>query len=299
MSQQQLNHDLDLLLDEAGFSELQEAMVRVFQSAFIALFGDTSASLDGEAARAASGLRALVPVEKIADPGNTPSVNLWQIPNLGEFQELWQGLIDIATRISYRDDRSQRLVVETLRVLRGDASVWKDLPDLDDMMRDKWINPTFQWHPEEEDHYKLHHWLNLNSFVARLFGSGVFKSYRFPIWQLRQGLEDDLSEEAKGDCTPAEAVDNRVAVASEWLIHAGPALLKLSLLEDQELDDALRRSYRPGVLFSGNPGFNLERWGFWKRRLGELRSEVGEEVVLSVDKAVEIMNKSAAELVRD
>ncbi|KAK0655362.1 hypothetical protein B0T16DRAFT_384270 [Cercophora newfieldiana] len=62
-------------------------------------------------------------------------------------------------------------------------------------------------------------------------GSGI--SYRFILAQ------------AKGDCSPAKARDNRVAVASEWLIHAGPVLLKLCLLDDLEED--LRKSARVGI----------------------------------------------------
>lgn len=309
---EKLNAELDLLVREEGISDRQEGVVRIFQSAFTALSGNSSATLCGEAERAASGLRALIPPERITELADKPKQQL-----LGQFQDIWHGLIDIATRIPYQDNQSQTLVVKTLQVLRGDPSMWKDLPNLGVMMRDKWIgmslalvntfffflfffliilqDPTFEWYPEEDDNYTLSQWVNLNSFVARLFGSGVFIANRFPIWQLRQGLEDDLAE-AKGDCSPAEAVDNRVAVASEWLTHAGPALVNQSLLESQDLDEGLQKSYRAGALFTGHPGFNIERWGFWKRRLGELRPTVGKEVALSVDRAIESMEASAVAL---
>jgi hypothetical protein len=89
-----------------------------------------------------------------------------------------------------------------------------------------------------------------------------------------------------------------VAVASEWLVRAGPALLKLCLLDRQDLDEALRRSARVGDLFpGGRPGFSLERWVFWKRRLEELRSTVGAGVVPSVEGAIESMKASAVALV--
>ena len=61
----------------------------------------------------------------------------------------------------------------------------------------------------------------------------------------------------------------------------------------------MRRSSGAGVLFSGNPGFNLECWDFWKRRLGELRSTVGEGVVSSVGQAVETMKAYEAALVKN
>lgn len=91
-------------------------------------------------------------------------------------------------------------------------------------------------------------------------------------------------------------MDSRVAVASEWLIHAGPALLKLCLLDLQDLEEDLRRSARVGVHFPGHLGFNLERWGFWKRRLGELRSSVSIGVAPSVEQATEGMRASALAL---
>ncbi|KAK3689210.1 hypothetical protein B0T22DRAFT_440702 [Podospora appendiculata] len=292
----QLNATLDLLLDEAGFSDFQEEMVKILQSAFAELSDNPSASLDEEAIRAASGLRALIKVPADEVPRSKEAY----YEHLGEFQEFWQGLIDIATRIPHNDDQSQALVVKALGVLRGDSSMWKDFPDLGAMMRDKWVDPTFEWHPEDEElePYTLSNWLNLNSFVARLHGSGVFLTNSFAVWQLREGLEDDLVE-AKGNCSPAEAVDNRIAVVSEWLVHAGPALLKESLLESENLDEGQKRAYGPGPLFSGRPGCNIERWGFWKRRLEELRPTIGASVAPSVDRAVQTMKASAAALVRD
>jgi len=62
---EQLNTSLDLLITEEGFSERQEELVRIIQSAITALSGDTVplATLDGEAQRAASAMRALIPPE--------------------------------------------------------------------------------------------------------------------------------------------------------------------------------------------------------------------------------------------
>ncbi|KAM7189026.1 Protein of unknown function (DUF3632) domain containing protein [Naviculisporaceae sp. PSN 640] len=281
----QLNADLDLLLDEEGFDDYKEEMVNVFQSAFTALSDNVSTtSLEQEAERAASGLRDLIPNPKPDE--------------LGYFETLWHGLILVASRIPHNDDQSQTLLVKTLQVLRGsESSMWKNLPQFSEILRDHWVDPTYEWHPEHEC-LKLHQWLNLNSFVARLHGSGVFTRNSFPLWQLEQGLEDDLAANAKGDCSPAEAADNRVAVACEYLIHTAPALLRECLLEtgDNITDEALRRSYAGGVLFSGGPGFNTERWGFWKRRLGELRSSVSEGVAPALDRALHSMKASAAAL---
>ncbi|KAK1754087.1 hypothetical protein QBC47DRAFT_385593 [Echria macrotheca] len=284
----ELNASLSFLIDEAGFSESQEKLVKIFQSVFTVLSEGPLATLDREAERAASELRALIPPEISAEAGEKPSKEL-----LGHFEQVWHALLDIATRIPHQDSQSHTVIAKTLQVLGGGSSVWKDLPNLGNIIRDKWIDPTFEWHPDDDDNYTLGQWLNLNSFVARLFGSGVIVWRNFPIWQLRKGLEDDLGE-AKGDCSPAKAIDNRVAVASEWLIHASPVLLKLCLLDDLEED--LHKSTRVGIHFPGHPGFNLERWGFWKRRLEELRSSVSIEVATSVEQAIESMRASAVVL---
>ncbi|KAM7187182.1 Protein of unknown function (DUF3632) domain containing protein [Rhypophila sp. PSN 637] len=243
-------------MDEEGFDDFQEKMVRVFQSAFTALSEDPVAkTTEQEAARVASGLQDLIPNPKPDE--------------LGPFENVWHGLILIASRIPHTDDQSHMLLVKTLQALRGRESpcgkTWPSLVQFSETTGLK-TDPTFEWHPEDGC-LKLNQWLNLNSFVARLHGSGVFTRNSFPLWQLEQGLEDDLAASAKGDCSPAEAVDNRVAVACEYLIHTAPALLRQSLLKtgDRLSDEQLRRSYAAGPLFSGGPGFNTERWGFWKR----------------------------------
>jgi hypothetical protein len=42
-------------------------------------------------------------------------------------------------------------------------------------------------------------------------------------------------------------------------------------------------------LFAGARGFNLERWGFWKSRFGELRKTAVESCQKPIDEAVEMM----------
>lgn len=90
--------------------------------------------------------------------------------------------------------------------------------------------------------------------------------------------------------SPGLSTDNRVAVASEWLIQASPDLLRRCLQEKDGLDEAQKRSYGPGKLFAGHPGLGLERWGFWKQRLGEIQSVVSSgESVASAVQALESM----------
>jgi len=129
----------------------------------------------------------------------------------------------------------------------------------------------------------------------------MFFASSFAIWQLRRGLEEYLGEDLRFySQSPVPGVDTKVAIACEWLIQAGPAILEESLLENHgvlTLDENRRTSLRVGPVFKGDPGFNAERWGFWKRRLWKLRELVSERVVVNVDRAVGVMEDSAAMLV--
>jgi hypothetical protein len=115
-------------------------------------------------------------------------------------------------------------------------------------------------------------WLNLNSFNARLLGSGATQWMNFPIWQLREGLEAVLGPDRhENDC--------KIAVACEWIIQAGPKLLRYALLND-DLDEDMKRILRGYELWTGFPGMNTERWGFWKRRLVEVKPSVKTRLTL-------------------
>lgn len=125
-------------------------------------------------------------------------------------------------------------------------------------------------------------WLNLNSFNARLFGSGITRWRNFPIWQLREGLEDVFGPDShENDC--------KIAVASEWIIQAGPKLLRETLLND-DMDEAEKRAYSGLELWTGLPGLSTERWGFWKRRLAEVKAGVKTQLTLDyIEHAEKVM----------
>ncbi|KAJ0345552.1 hypothetical protein COL154_003153 [Colletotrichum chrysophilum] len=111
-----------------------------------------------------------------------------------------------------------------------------------------------------------------------------------PPDEASEGTGEHAEKDAKVLCP--EAV-TRVAVAAEYFIHAAPVILEESLIWHTRgpFDDQEQRIYRAGPLFAGTFGFNLERWGFWKRRLGELKSQLGdEEVERNVDEALEKMS---------
>ncbi|KAH7144339.1 hypothetical protein B0J13DRAFT_675694 [Dactylonectria estremocensis] len=174
----------------------------------------------------------------------------------------WEVLIGITKHVPHRNIR-QVLVFKVLQILDS-VQAWKG-PTSERTMRDNWIDPTFEVIDGKDETYTLKEWLNF-----------------------RHGLEEDLS--------PGKFTDCRVAVASESLIQAGPLLLESSLLERDDLEDGLKKSYRAGSLYTGDPGLSLERWGFWKWRLNELRGIVGKEVSASVDEAIGSVNAAATAL---
>jgi hypothetical protein len=51
--------------------------------------------------------------------------------------------------------------------------------------------PTFELDTEDDRDFTLDEWLNLNSFVARLFSTTVGGFGNFAIWELRNGLEEN------------------------------------------------------------------------------------------------------------
>ncbi|CAG9939953.1 unnamed protein product [Clonostachys rosea f. rosea IK726] len=136
----------------------------------------------------------------------------------------------------------------------------------------KWTGPTFELDAEDDREFTQPEWLNLNSFIVRLFNAQGKWFGNFAIWELRNGLEEDAS-----DAGSAAAADARVLVASEWIKKSGVRLWNESVLGG-------------GSLFLGTRGFNIERWGFCKRRLVELRSGASVSVQSVIAEAVQTMS---------
>lgn len=152
--------------------------------------------------------------------------------------------------------------------------------------------PTFEAIDSDNDQkLSLDEWTSLNSFAARVFRD-VQSSFRtFGIWELRSGLEGDAAEDDQGKPLPQASVDTRVRVAAEWIIRAGDKLWRDSLLGVwAEKTAETGRAYDGGKLIPATRGLNLERWGFWKRRFGEVREDVQEEAARdAVGRALEAM----------
>jgi hypothetical protein len=149
--------------------------------------------------------------------------------------------------------------------------------------------PVFQLGDDNEEEFTLNEWLNLNSFVARLGKEFI----SFGLWELRNGLEGLKAEEKYA---PEAVINTRILVATEWIIQGGRrGLLRESLLNALSHEPNSGSPWSGGPLFPGARGFNLERWGFWKRRLGDLRNATVESSSKPVDEAVELITALEAE----
>lgn len=141
----------------------------------------------------------------------------------------------------------------------------------------------------EDDVHSPDEWLNLNSFAARLYASGL-TGWGYAIWELRDAFEKELGPSPDDN-------DCQIAAASEWLIQGAPQLLRVSL-EVHVLDEADKRAYSGSPLWAGAPGLGAERWGFWKRRLGEVRESVKTQLTLDyLEQAEKAMVKAETDLI--
>jgi hypothetical protein len=148
--------------------------------------------------------------------------------------------------------------------------------------------PVFQIDDEPDDEFTLDEWLNLNSFAARCGNEFI----SFGLWEMKYGLEGNKGEE---NPAPEAVVNTRILVATEWIRQGGRGLLRESLLNALSHEPTSGSPWSGGPLFPGTRGFNLERWGFWKRRFGELRAAAVESTQKQIDEAVELMTAIEAE----
>ncbi|KAI0173059.1 hypothetical protein GGR52DRAFT_541734 [Hypoxylon sp. FL1284] len=202
----------------------------------------------------------------------------------------WSALNRMAACIDYRH-YGQDVLVTTVRKLNG-VEGWKGLPEIWIAMRESWnLSPTDNLEAKDEMEFTAKEWLNLNSFAARLYsGPHVGSLAIFAISQLSEGLEG----EPKSDDRPEP--ETRLQASCEWLVQSGRRLMRESLLgtfadPKEKLEPRYSNPYYIGPLFTGLRGFSLERWGFWKRRLVELREGdiYGELTCKLIDEAIEVM----------
>lgn len=178
---------------------------------------------------------------------------------------------EILTRI--RSASHDSPIQDKLVQLLGAKSTWTPLDALGISIRDLW-NGTVEQHG-------VVGWASLNAFVARLAQAEVSDFDDYGIWSIRSALEDFTFEDPaavtgkvkEGELNP-DVLDKFIPAAAVWPIYAGRRLLALS----KEAKEG-SRSTRGGPSWTGKPGYNLERWNFWKERLEGFsgRNDLAEE----------------------
>jgi hypothetical protein len=197
----------------------------------------------------------------------------------------------------------QDVLVKIVSLLDAAGDPWKDYPGFGMSMRKNWNRsiyfpenfarkqkltlmkgPVFQIDDDDDDKriFTLDEWLGVNSFLGRLGDESI----SFGLWELRNGLEG-LNDETEP--APEPVINTRILVATEWIIQGGRGILRQSLLNSYSHESTGGDPWCAGPLFPGARGFNLERWGFWKRRFGELRKTAIESCQKPIDEAVELM----------
>ncbi|KAM6510527.1 hypothetical protein FSOLCH5_010968 [Fusarium solani] len=156
---------------------------------------------------------------------------------------------------------------------------WKHLPEMGMFMRDCWFDPTTldDWEPEE-----VSRWENLNSFAARFKTDTFERWFTFPIWQLRDALEEKLDK--------GPILNSRLWIATEWILFYGEIIFEDQAAGEQ-FDRGTSRALEGGSLCEGIAQLSLARLAFWKKRLLEMLAE--REALGLSDEMAERVAKSA------
>ncbi|KAB8067133.1 hypothetical protein BDV29DRAFT_200699 [Aspergillus leporis] len=167
----------------------------------------------------------------------------------------WGIFIHIAKQIPHDHPWQDRLV-ELIRALTlivpmtveiwgKPRRVWTDLPILGPSMREAWVCPTYSGDRSTTD--EVDRWINLNSFAARLLNLDAILWISFPVWALRDALDEPVN---------GPELDCNIRVANQWIVHSG------------------RYIYRQLTSTSPNghgcDGLTLEAWQRWKSRFIEI-----------------------------
>lgn len=272
--------------EDSGLDETDLLILSKFETA---ISSSSQPNIEEKAIRIVAGLIAFTPEEPAALASRT-----------------WQVLMRVASRIP-TEHHGQDVLIRVVSML-DHCRPWADLPGFNMSIRDSWnhstsperqidspivvtdqtrAGPTFEVDAEDDLEFSREEWLNLNSFIARLFNIKGQRFANFALWEMRNGLEEDADDGGTSDVANA-----RVLVASEWIRRSGPRIWNecvMSTFSDEPEDATHGSPYRGGALFTGSGGFNLERWGFWKRRLTELHKGIDASARPMIEEALEII----------
>lgn len=138
----------------------------------------------------------------------------------------------------------------------------------------------------EDSFEPFHEWVNLNSFVARLFAHGLIDWYRYGIWTMMGSLEAN-------DTTAKNLQESRIAAATQWVAHGALALF--TVIHEKEVTE-VDQMYLKTTIFSGDKVISFERWTFWREQLQKLEEkDISPEVRQMASRAVIAMSDAEAQ----
>ncbi|KAH7304230.1 hypothetical protein B0I35DRAFT_484525 [Stachybotrys elegans] len=182
------------------------------------------------------------------------------------FMHLWHLIIDLGCCLPSGNEWQDIpvLAIDTIRRRDGIVDedepgyIWSDLPDLTMYLSEHWQYHAIGDYPQSSSDYDP--WKNINSFISRLGGSGYTAVLNLGIWEIRQALEDPVTD-------PKILLNCSLWVSSEWIIRCNMPLFQLMTLPKDPGDEPISTEFTGPLYGEGLPPWTLDRWEFWKKRL--------------------------------
>lgn len=222
-----------------------------------------------------------------------------------QLRDVWDELIHAARTLPAESPELDRLVTLVLEVrelgligrVKSDAHgredavlpngqrLWSDLPYLAHELQDSWAN--------ESTGFTVRERTSLAALTAKLCAVGVCAAdvALCGLWLFKEALETDRPPSDGGDTGQGPWLLQLLPACLEWLSHGSYKMAMLSA--DNHLPTRRHLTTAPGPLavqanVTGQ-GFSMDRWLFWRRRLGELYLGGVQGVSEPARKAFEIM----------
>lgn len=200
--------------------------------------------------------------------------------------DLWYSVLHSAKKIPWYDEAAQGKLLDLVKALKarpnppktvkvsndwvlGSDTLWSTTLLLGPSIRESWNDAPYGQSGFQIPEQRA--WTNVNAFAARLRRDGVFPVYYYPIWALRDALEDRHPENEK------YRLDATVPAAAAWVF-----ILRRSLYDwEKDLKPESKNQGDPacpGELWrrkGGRSWAEKKRWAFWKERFGEVSRDEG------------------------
>ncbi|KAH8680438.1 hypothetical protein BGZ61DRAFT_481128 [Ilyonectria robusta] len=184
----------------------------------------------------------------------------------GFLAAFWDLMFRVAIQLDYQTQSMHKFVslIKALRdlpnttALKDGRRLWQDLPDLALFLTERWHQADILSHntlPETD-----RRWKNLNGLVAYLTNERLYGGLYRALESIGMGIENSGGKEAQ------RIVECFAPAAAVWFNLSSPQIYHAC--KENALDDSRSR----GKLWKGKPGYSLERWGFWRSRLVQLRN---------------------------